>query len=208
MASLTLKVTCERGEGRGIEMASSGLVRWGGIAAVAAGLVYIVLVLSGPAVAGGSVFASALGVVAFSFAILAQLVATTGLHALQREHYGRLGAAGFWVTFVGFVLWLIGFVSVNGVGVTAGGVLEFFLGFGILGALVGLVLLGIATRRARLLPSWFGVLLIVGFPATAVLVGLQLAVVGFAAFGLLWLVTGYVLLSSRSTRTPLYQRVR
>jgi hypothetical protein len=45
--------------------------------------------------------------VMFLIALLSTLAAIAGLHALQRERYGRLGAAGFLVAFAGHALMLV-----------------------------------------------------------------------------------------------------
>jgi hypothetical protein len=67
---------------------------------------------------------------------------------------------------------------------------------------VGLVLLGVAVLHARVLPSWCGVLLIAGFPLSAILD--VLANVGGELLGVVWTLVGYALLSNggASTRQP------
>ena len=96
-------------------------------------------------------------------AFVLTLVTLAGLHATQRHsgRYGILGAAGFWLTFSGYVVVL---VTVN-LTLLAGGeaILSVRLVGGLL-VLVGSILLGAMTIRARVLPWWCGVLLIVGFP--------------------------------------------
>jgi hypothetical protein len=96
-------------------------------------------------------------------AFVLTLVTLAGLHAAQRHsgRYGILGAAGFWLTFLGYVVVL---VTVH-LTLLAGGepILSVRLVGGLL-VLVGSILLGAMTIRARVLPWWCGVLLIVGFP--------------------------------------------
>jgi hypothetical protein len=103
--------------------------------------------------------------VMFVIALLGTLVAIAGLHALQSERYGRLVAAGSLVAFAGHALMLV----VATATVLAGGqALDALFPLGVLAALVGLVLLGTATLRARMLPRWCGVLLIAVLPLSAV----------------------------------------
>jgi hypothetical protein len=125
-----------------------------------------------------------------------------GLHALQAASYGRLGAVGFYAAFVGTALLLIS----TAVTILAGReVLNFLFVLGFLGTL-GLVLLGVATLRARVLPQWCGVLLIVA--ALGILVYFVLGNYGGAIlYGLLWLALGYALWSGRGTAVEQPSRV-
>jgi hypothetical protein len=82
---------------------------------------------------------------------------------------------------------------------------EHCLGLAVLGILVytpgtlllsiGMLLLGIATVRARVLPRWCGVALIVG--VVAMFIGAESG--GMVLFGLVWVAVGYVLWSGRGT---------
>ena len=105
-----------------------------------------------------------------------------GLHALQKESYGRLGRAGFHTALAATVvrllvaaghlvgmahlLWrtplsgLLGSVFLLAVGVVGPPA-------GFLGSLAGFALLGVATLRTRILPLWYGTLLIVLEPVAA-----------------------------------------
>jgi hypothetical protein len=69
--------------------------------------------------------------------------------------------------------------------------------------LVGFVLYGIATLRARVLPRWYGLALIVALP-----VSLPLAGYGTALFGLILLALGYALWlrSGFATEQPSHAR--
>lgn len=75
--------------------------------------------------------------------------------------------------------------------------------WGTIGMLVGFVLYGLATLRARVLPRWYGLALIVCMP-----VSLPLATYGTALFGLILGVLGYVLWSRKDTITEQPPRVR
>jgi hypothetical protein len=96
-------------------------------------------------------------------AYIAVIVAVLGIHALHSgsPRYGRLGATGTVLTVAGYAIIAVmtvismvqGYASFPYVRLAGAGVL-----------LVGSVLLGVIILRARLLPWWCGVLLIVAFP--------------------------------------------
>ena len=175
-------------------MSSSNLIRGGGIAAIMAGLIFIVLVLSNPqGEVGLSLVSSSLATVLFIIALLGQLAAMVGLYILQRVHDGRLGTAGSLVALVGFVLLPISIVSLTFVSEMRGIVivLALLIAASFAAFFIGLVLLGIAILRTRMLPSWFGVLLIAGLIIVGVLVGIGQALIGVIA---------YVVLGFQSTR--------
>src|SRR5215203_3632868 len=145
---------------------SSGMVRWSGLAGLAAGVVFllsgILMFVAPPQRVPSSISDYPLEIVVVAAFVLT-LVTLAGLHAAQRHsgRYGILGAAGFWLTFLGYVVVL---VTVH-LTLLAGGepILSVRLVGGLL-VLVGSILLGAMTIRARVLPWWCGVLLIVGFP--------------------------------------------
>lgn len=185
-------------------MTSLNLVRWGGIAAVVAGLVWIVLVLFSPRDASDILFFSgSSGKVIFIVALLSQVTGIAGLYVLQRGRHGLFGAVGALVAFVGFAIELIFVVVVSLGGGEGGGmvrlVLVLLLALGVIVSFVGLAFLGIAILRIRTLPGWFGVLLIGGLPAAVILAIILGALASWIAYGIFWLLVGYVLLSSSST---------
>jgi len=185
-------------------MSSLNLVRWGGIAAVVAGLVWIVLVLFSPRDASDVLFFSgSAGKVIFIVALLSQVTGIAGLYVMQRGRHGRFGAVGALVAFVGFAIELIFVVVVSLGGGEGGGmvslVLALLLALGVIVSFIGLAFLGIAILRMRTLPGWFGVLLIVGLPAAVILAIVLGALASWIAYGIFWLLVGYVLLSSSST---------
>lgn len=97
------------------------------------------------------------------------LIVIVGLHALQSGRYGRLGAAGTLITFIGYALILM----VTAATMLAGGEALYNVRLvGGLAVLIGSILLGAMTLRARVLPGWCGVLLIVGFPLGDILDGI------------------------------------
>jgi hypothetical protein len=96
-------------------------------------------------------------------AYIAVIVAVLGIHALHsgRPRYGRLGAAGTVLTIAGYAI-----IAITAVISMVEGHLSLLTirlaGAGVL--LIGSVLLGVIIIRARLLPWWCGLLLIVAFP--------------------------------------------
>ena len=96
-------------------------------------------------------------------AYVAVIAAVLGIHALhsERPRYGRLGAAGTVLTIAGYAI--IAIITVISMLQGHASLLTIRLaGAGIL--LIGSALLGVIIIRARLLPWWCGVLLIVAFP--------------------------------------------
>jgi hypothetical protein len=180
---------------------SQDMVRWGGLAGVAAGVMFV---LSGiltfivapplPTRALGS-FGDYLYEVVVAVAFALALVAIAGLHAAQRysERYGILGTAGFWLTFLGYALVLV----IAHLYRLVGG--EYILSLRLVGGLlvlVGSILLGAMTIRAGVLPWWCGVLLMVAFPLGAFLENV-LAGIENIVFAIAWGLIGYALLSRR-----------
>ena len=191
---------------------SRDMVRWGGLAGVAAGVMFL---LSGiltfivtpplPTRALGS-FGDYLYEVVVAVAFVLVLVTIAGLHAAQRHsgRYGILGTAGFWLTFLGYAIVLV----IAHLYRLVGG--EFILSLRLTGGLlvlVGSILLGAMTLRAQLLPWWCGVLLIVGFPLGDILEGLVGVGSENIVLGIVWGSIGYVLLSQRSTAAERPSRV-
>ena len=96
-------------------------------------------------------------------AYVAVIVAVLGIHALHsgRPQYGRLGTTGTVLTIVGYAI--IAVMTV--ISMMQGRPSFLTVRLASAGALlVGSVLLGVIIIRARLLPWWCGVLLIVAFP--------------------------------------------
>ena len=88
---------------------SSGMVRWGGLAGLAAAVVFLVsgiLTFIVPPEGVPTSFSDYLLEVVIVLAFVLTLVIIAGLHAAQRQsrRYGLLGAAGFWLTFLGYVI--------------------------------------------------------------------------------------------------------
>ena len=189
------------------------LVRWGALAALVSGVLWIVgglLHLAYPQDPPGALghFLNYLGTAIFSGAYLGMLGGLVGLHARQVGLYGRLGTAGFFLAFAGAALAFVG-QATSAIFPKEGTLGWLFsdpgFGFqaGILLMILGLVLLGVATLRARVLPRWcgFGIIALVVFSILG-------AYGGFVAFGLVWLALGYTLWSQLGTSIEQPSRVR
>ena len=187
-------------------MSSSNLIRLGGLAAMLAGVVFLVdelLVLVNPVP-----FLDPLLVVA----LLLLAAGLAGFHALQKGSYGRIGRAGFYTAIAGCLAQALGLV-----GLLAGtAVLGWLLVVGSLGLLVGFVLYGAATLQARVLPRWCGIAFIVFLPVAILLGGYAPILGGVAStfggyapiwIGLVWLALGYVLWSHRGAADEQPSRV-
>ena len=96
-------------------------------------------------------------------AYLLVMVAVIGVRARHRGHpkYGLLGAIGSALTMIGYST--VAAVVIAGTIAGSRILQEVRIGAAVV-LLVGSALLGIAVLRARLLPWWCGVLLIVAFP--------------------------------------------
>ena len=179
-------------------MPSSGLIRWGGLATMLAGVAFAGSALVGLAFGLGPnallpalLFACAFGLLAVGF---------VGFHALQKANYGLIGRAGFYLLVVVFSVLFVGRVVLA----LSGSETYWILDVGSLGVLVGFVLYGVATLQARVLPLWCGVAIIVGLPLRFAMFPIDPW--GLVVFGLLWLALGYVLWSRSEAvaeqRTP------
>ena len=163
------------------------------MAGVASGVMYALTAILSLLAPQGVVFDSFtdyLIEVIFVVGLAGTLVFIVSLHVLQTESYGRLGAAGFLTAFAGYALL---FVAAAATTLAGRETLDAVFPLGVLAVLVGSVLLGAAVLRARVLPWWCGVLIIVGFPLS---VGLDVAVngAGSIVLGIAWALVGYAIL--------------
>ena len=188
-------------------MKTENLIRWGALAALASGALWIVgglLHLAYPQDPPGMLgsFLNYLGSAVFSAAYLGMLGGLVGLHARQVDNYERLGTVGFLLAFVGGALAFVG-QATSGIFPQNGTLGWLFsdpgFGFqaGILLTSLGLLLMGIATIRAGVLPRWcgFGLIALVIFLALG-------ALGGFVVAGLIWLALGYALASKPQAIQP------
>ena len=188
-------------------MKTANLIRWGALAALASGALWIaggILHLAYPQDPPGTLgyFLNYLGTAVFSAAYLGMLGGLVGLHVRQMDSYGRLGRAGFLLAFGGAALAFVG-QATSGIFPQNGTLGWLFsdpgFGFqaGILLTSLGLLLMGIATTRAGVLPRWcgFGLIALVIFLALG-------AYGGFVVAGLIWLALGYALGSEPQAIPP------
>ncbi len=176
----------------------SSKVKWGGIAGVAAAALLIlstILYLLSPVQRTYDTVTSYLYLGVTLAAYIAVIVAVLGIHALHSgsPRYGRMGTTGTVLTVAGYAIIAVmtvismvqGYASFQYVRLAGAGVM-----------LVGSVLLGVVILRARLLPWWCGVLLIVAFPLGHFANALFGAVENLL-LALLWGSIGVALLSRR-----------
>lgn len=176
-------------------MVSSNRVKVGGWAGVLAAALFVITMIIMQVAPVDFVYDSATDYffqVVLLAAFAATLVATVGLHARQRSHqrYGRLGTVGTAFTLVGYGI--VTLIVLTGI-VMGGRVLQEVRIAGALCVVVGGILLGAATLRARDLPWWCGVLLIVAFPLGDVANGIVAGTEGIL-LALLWGSVGVALL--------------
>lgn len=149
-------------------MSSSNVIRWGGLAGMLAGVAWAVsgivqFVLVYPEAGPGPLGSTSAYLIEAVHAVAeaSMLGVLFGLRARQASRSGWLGLAGFIAAFLGTALMLVAtllvliFLDAVGEAVLTG----LFAG-GVLTTIVGFVLLGIATVRAKVLPGWYGLLLI------------------------------------------------
>jgi hypothetical protein len=201
---------------------SSRLESWGGPAAILGGALY--LVTFGMVYLIYDLFAKqAKGTFVGSHAFIHMfdtpmfvflLVGAAGLYLRQREVFGLIGKAGFYLTAFGFSLGIVGGAMIIVIGLTVGekatlGVLDVIAHMlsHVFYAL-GSILLGIATLRAGILPKGAAILMAIGPVWLFAMFGmgfnqsflLLLPPVIATALGWMWL--GYALISEKK-REPL-----
>jgi hypothetical protein len=192
-------------------MSSSSLIRWGGLAAMLGGTLWVVgavLTASKPRGCIGAECAfrptrefGAFDAVLALLAVLLLAVGVAGLvvHARHAGRFGMLGSIGLVAGAVGAALLV---VSSLVQAIFFGGdfpLMPLFVIPGVLALVVGFLLLGFAVLWAKVLPRWVAVLLVVG----------SLAMLGFndqntqalmaIPFGIAWVAVGYALWSGRRT---------
>jgi hypothetical protein len=193
-------------------MNSLNLIRAGGVAAILAGLFYAAQGI--PSIfdqntANFDSLADYLVEATFGMSRVALLIVFVALLQVHTEQgtqgYGRLGRVGFFAAFVGSLLVIVKELLILGGGAAFGAqavlnievVLGVLYGAGDLLLMLGLVLLGIATLRARVLPRWFGsALILVWFVGTAFQGNGPNVELPF------WIAIGYGLWSHARTRQP------
>lgn len=153
------------------EITRAALVRWSGMASLVAAVTTIVVpfVHPGDDVGTDSSWWVPVHIVYFLGLMLMQL-GLVGILAAQLRQAGRLGVAGFLGAFLGTAMILMEgrehlFSPTFGDTEHTHGLWELVLASAVFS--VGFIALGVAVRRARVLPAWAGVLLAVGGPVVA-----------------------------------------
>lgn len=208
-------------------MSSTTLFRLSGLALILGALVFAVAVsLTGDAT-GISQYSDPLFLPARLGGIiggLLLLIGLPGLYLRQADKTGKLGLVSFVMTFLGIaahwpLLPILSFASaplaarpetqslIAGEGMVEVGPL--FTGYFVLSTLIlylGIILLGIATLRARVFPRGAGVLLIVSPPITLIILPIGLgsiaAVLTSAVFVLGFAWCGYALWTGKERQEP------
>jgi hypothetical protein len=153
--------------------------------------------------------------------LVGALTAIAALHFIQRRRYGRLGALASASAIGGTAMVVTGFL-VSGLDSDT----AFFLGIGLLtiGVVVastGIVLLGIVTITARVLPRWCGIALLAGSPPGVAILFMFLAPlamvgnlppgsgqIGWALAGIPWIVVGYAAFRAATLQVQQPSRVQ
>jgi chromate transport protein ChrA len=187
---------------------SSNFIRWCGLAAIVGGVVYASLgLLIGPLVRY-LYFPSGLWdlppVLRYSESIslflllLGAMAAIAGLHTLQRERYGLVGALASLIAFVSVAIILVGGLVDILAGQRYPGVASILI-VAVLVATIGLVALGTATIAARVLPWWCGASTILGSPPFVFFFASLYEVLSLLV-GVAWALVGYALLRQAGVR--------
>ncbi len=192
---------------------SSTLIRWGGFAAMVAGLLYFVG-YAGMADLLVPTMSNLGGHVVLGLAGLATLPALVGVLARDAGRSGRLGTVGYILSFVGVAVFSVGNLA-EGVFAVEFGVVLFGVGLMIL--TVGVVVLGLGVRRAKVLPAWAVWPLVVGWAAflpvanSPAFLGFDFFVASLLGAGMLgigWVAVGYALWSGKTASAWQRARVR
>ena len=144
-------------------MRSSAIVRWGAIAAMIGGVLWMVWGLLGrtlPYAAGDPSYGGLLRLSAglVLLAALLTVVGLMGLDALQGGTYWNVGRAGFYIAAVGLLAQALAALVL----LMGSEALQWLLApVGSLAVVVGLALYGAATLRAGVLARWCGWALVV-----------------------------------------------
>ena len=181
-------------------MSSSNLVRWGGLAAMVGGLMWVVK--------GGAILLTGQQPpVVFESAMPLFAVGLLGLHARLDGRGGRLGKAGV----------LVAYAAVASAAIVFMAPLAPFYAVAGFGPFLGLVLLGSATLRARVFrPPWsalplamgLGVPLLILAGGALAMISERLLEIPIVLVGLAWMLLGYSVLVVKGATVQAPVRVR
>jgi hypothetical protein len=177
---------------------STWLQRWGGIWLAAGGAAWAILGI-GALVGLLGAIPGREDVVIFVLALIFTALGLLGVHSVQGGRTGALGRLGLSVALLA-----IGVRAAGGIAFLAGSLaLERVSQPVTVGMLVGLVLYGVATFRAGVLPRWYGVALAAAMP-----ISLPLDVYGTTLFGVVLAILGIALAVGSGRAEPVSPRVR
>lgn len=164
---------------------ASNWVRYGALASVLAGVAFAVegIMILAEVEHLGRDFVFAAGVLLGTVGII-------GLHTVQKEHYGRLGRAGFVLVVGASLVQVAGAVGGFTFGIEVLAVLYFPA---LIAVIVGFVTYGAATVLAGVFPRWVGALVV----AMPVVIFVLRAYSG-PVVALIWAALGYALWSEVS----------
>ncbi len=141
-------------------MVFSSLVRWGAVGSLLGGIAWCALSLESMAGPDPERYRTGLFLIPWVLSAGGIL----GLHALQHRDAGRLGRIGFWTTVSSMLAAAIGTIAY----LAEVEALRWLEAVGVVGWTVGMLILGYATVRARVVPAQAGVALMLAEPATVV----------------------------------------
>jgi hypothetical protein len=171
--------------------------QWGAAAAFLAGVAYIVdaLRLLGPGTSAA---------LTHLVAIVLTLVAAVSLHVVQKRRSRSVGWIGVGIVAIALVAQAVGRLSE----LSASGALEWLVfPLGVLVMVAGLVVYGVATWRAAVLPRWVAIGFVV-IPPLAIVAAVTFEEIGLDAeygevlLGLLWIAVAYALWSRSGRPGP------
>jgi hypothetical protein len=207
VASYPCRESVGNGENKGAAISSSNLIRLGGLAPIAGGVVFAVysslVGLSEDTLFGGTLR------VLFILFLLSMLVVIAALHLLLQRQGPRYGLAGTIVSataFVGVALIAGGYIiGIDGLGAT------LFL-LGVSAATLGIIGLAPVTLSLGVLPWWGGAALIAGNPLLAALI-ILIFIGSYPHFGgwlvaVPWIVVGFAVFQAAGRPTEQLPRVR
>ena len=188
------------------ELSVGMLVRWSGMLAMIAGAITVVVPLVHPSDDAGTDHALWVPVhIPYFIGLMLLQLVLVGIFAVQFRQAGRMGLWGFLLAFLGTAMMLMEgrehlFSPDFGDQDAMRGLWQLILASVVFGA--GFITLGLAIRRARVLPPLAGILLAVGgvIFAFAPPMGMIAAIVSGIVFGaeLIWI--GYILWTGRAGR--------
>ncbi len=191
-------------------MSSSALIRWGGLAAMLGGTLWVIATVIHASKPRGCIAeecafrpmreSGALDGILTLLSVLLLAVGAVGLVTLVRRsgRFGRAGKAGVLIGAVGAALLVIAtLIQVIFFGGDDFPLWPAFVIPGLLAIAAGLVFLGVAILRSRVLPRWTAALLIIGALAMLGANEQTARVLLTIPLGVAWVAVGYVLWSGR-----------